>query len=138
MSWHQVKVGDTHRTDHGDKVTERTVIEVTSDHVVSVSRWISGTPYQWVGQTPLDFRWVCTHEDWYLHLLGAATVSQLIREHWHTRLDHNSSTALRRVADYLRGHRRHTYYSTHAVFESALGTRIQLPEFEEVMRGDDY
>ena len=67
-----VNVGDTCRQNHGDKVTERTVVEVTPSHVVLVSRWISGTPYQWQGQCPHDFRWACTHEEWQQHLQRAA------------------------------------------------------------------
>jgi hypothetical protein len=66
-----VKVGDTCRHNHGDKVTECTVVKVTSGSVVSVSRWISGTPYQWQGQTPHNFRWVCTHRQWEQHLQRA-------------------------------------------------------------------
>lgn len=61
-------VGFTLRVDHGDKVTERTVIERRPAHVVTVSRWISGTPYRWQGQRPHNFRWVCTHEEWVAHV----------------------------------------------------------------------
>lgn len=133
-----IKVGDTCRQDHGDKVTERTVVEVKPGHVVSVSRWISGTPYQWQGQTPHDFRWVCTHEQWELHRLGAASVGMLILEHWRTRGDHESGDKLRRLADFLRVRHRQTYHGTKALFERVLGAPIRLSEFEEVMRGDDY
>jgi len=76
----KVSVGDTCRQDHGDKVTERAVVEVTPGHVVSVSRWISGTPYQWQGQRPHDFLWVCTHEEWREHANSKEVVESAAKE----------------------------------------------------------
>jgi hypothetical protein len=63
-------VGDTVRVDHGDKVVDRFVVEVTPTRVTSESRWVSGAPYVWGEYKPHAFRWTCSQDEWSAFIEG--------------------------------------------------------------------